>query len=163
MKKYTLVSLICLLLISGCGTGQAAQPAATATAQVTEVPCPGITPRGLIIGIQAYVTLIGNVVETPLYEESDGANKIGSVPHHVRVALKEGPICADSTAWWRISKPDGMEGWMQIGSGLDGGHQIYEAVLEPYMDDAVQRDVPENRKQEAQIRYIVADIELGGV
>ena len=76
--------------------------------------------------------------------------------------ILEGPKCASSSAWWLVQLPDGKSGWLQIGSHLRNQEETYSAILLPFLNDAVQRDVPEEKKLEAQVRYIVADIELGG-
>jgi hypothetical protein len=162
MKRFILLSLGGLLIASSCGVGQTTKPTATPTALATEIPCPGVKPRGLSTGGQAYVTIMGNTVSVPLYENQGDTQRSGLVPHHMRVNLEEGPICAQQTAWWRISLPNGEKGWLEIGSGLNGGEDKYDAILEPFIDDAVQREVPDNRKREAQVRYIIADIEMGG-
>ncbi len=163
MKKYPFILLMTFLLTAGCANGKPPQPDHTAIPVSTEVPCPGITPRGLATGIQAYVTLNGPAVSTTLYSLPEKKEKIGMVLHHIRVNLIEGPVCAESSAWWKVAVPAGKTGWMQIGSSLEENGTKYEAILEPFYNDAVQRDVPEDKMKEAQIRYIVADIELGGI
>ncbi len=112
--------------------------------------------------MQAYVSLDGSVFTIDLFKEPGFTEKSGSVVHHIRVELQDGPKCSTSSAWWLIGLPDGGNGWLQIGTNLESNGEKYAVVLEPYKDDAVQREVPDGRKKEAQVRYIVADIELGG-
>lgn len=160
--KYLIQSLVICLILTGCSTGQPAKTSVAPGIAVTEIPCPGVEPRGLTTGMQAYVALNGSLVSVDLFKEPESAEKTGSVAHHIRVELQDGPKCSSTSAWWLVSLPDGSKGWLQIGETLKNGDGNYSAVLEPFVDDAVQRDVPDTRKKEAQVRYIAADIDLGG-
>jgi len=159
MKRFAFLTAM-IFLLTGC-----AQPAAlapTAAPAVTEVTCEGVEPRGLAAGMQAYVVLDGPVLDASLTKEADSKEQSGSIVHHTRVTLVKGPQCSTASAWWLVSLPDGSQGWMQVGSALEQDGAAYAAALLPYTNDAVQRDVPKDRETEAQIRYIIADIELGG-
>lgn len=159
--KYIILLIICSTLLSGC-TPAESKPASTPVPAVTEIACPGVEPHGLAVGMQAYVELNGPVTRVDLRNAPDSTDTVTLIPHHVRVTLQKGPECASESAWWQVTLPDGKSGWIQVGSRLNTGKGTFSTALLPYKDDAVQRDVPENRKQEAQIRYITADIELGG-
>lgn len=149
------------LFLAGCAQSAAA-PAPTAVPAVTELPCPGVEPHGLASGLAAYVVVDGPVFSATLTKEADSADHAGSVTHHTRVTLVKGPECSTESAWWQVSLPDGSQGWLQVGAGLDQDGVTYALSMLPYKDDAVQREVPQEREKEAQIRYIIADIELGG-
>jgi len=150
------------IMLAGCNAGQTPKASPTLPPAATEIPCPGVEPRGITAGSQAYVTLTGPVFSVSLFKEPDAPVQNSSVAHHIRVDVKDGPRCSSASAWWLVSLPDGSQGWLQIGPSLEANGVMYGAALEPYMDDAVQREVPEARKKEAQVRYIAADIELGG-
>jgi hypothetical protein len=112
--------------------------------------------------MKAYVVIDGPVLAVNLTKEADTQEIGGSIVHHTRVTLVKGPQCSTASAMWLVSLPDGSQGWIQVGSALEQDGTKYSAALLPYKDDAVQRDVPKDRETEAQIRYIIADIELGG-
>lgn len=159
MRRFAFISILTLLL-AGCA--QPAAPEPTPVPAVTEVTCQGVEPRGISAGMQAYVVLDGPVLSAGLAKEADSKNTTGTITHHTRVTLVKGPVCSTASAWWLVSLPDGSQGWLRVGSGLEQDGTKYAAALLPYTDDAVQRDVPKERAVEAQIRYIIADIELGG-
>jgi hypothetical protein len=161
--KHVSIFIAISLVIAGCNSGQPAKSTKSPPMSATEIPCPGVETRGLTVGMQAYVTLNGSLVSADLLKAPDSEEKSGSVIHHIRVELLDGPKCSTASAWWLIGLPDGgKKGWLQVGSNLESNGIKYSASLEPYADDAVQRDVPDARKKEAQVRYIAADIELGG-
>lgn len=160
--KHVFIVVAFSLLLASCTSGKPLNATLIPPTSATEIPCPGVEPRGLIVGMQAYVTLNGPLASVDLYKQPESAEISGSVAHHIRVDVKSGPKCSSSSAWWLISLADGSEGWMQLGSKLERNGAGYAAALEPYKNDAVQRDVPEKQKKEAQVRYITADIELGG-
>ena len=159
MRRIALLSVLTLLM-TGCA--QPAAPTPTAAPEVTEVPCPGVEPRGLATGMMAYVVIDGPVISAELTKEAGSTDTAGSVTHHTRVTLVKGPECSTESAWWQVSLPDGSQGWLQVGSALEQDGLRYAASMLPFKDDAVQREVPEEREKEAQIRYIIADIVLGG-
>lgn len=161
MKNFLLVLLMVVFLSTGCETVNTSQ-ANTNTPVPTEIPCPGVPTRGVVVGMEAYVVLNGPVLSARLLDSPNDGEETGLVSHHYRVLVEDGPVCLDSSAWWQVLLSDGHSGWLQIGSALKAGDVSYDALLQPYFDDAVQRDVPEEKTREAQIRYIVADIELGG-
>jgi len=154
--------LLLAIMLAGCNAGQALKTSPTLTPAATEIPCTGVEPRGISIGMQAYVTLTGPVFSAKLFKDPDASEKNSSVAHHIRVDVIDGPRCSSASAWWQVSLPDGSQGWLLIGPTLEANGVKYGAALEPYKDDAVQREVPEARKKEAQVRYITADIVLGG-
>jgi hypothetical protein len=157
------ISLLLLgIMLAGCNAGQAPKTSPTIPPIATEIPCPGVEPRGISAGSQAYVTLTGPVFSASLFKEPDAPVQSSSAVHHIRVDVKDGPRCSSASAWWLVILPDGSQGWLQIGSSLEANGVKYGAALEPYVDDAVQREVPDERKKEAQVRYITADIALGG-
>jgi hypothetical protein len=159
MRRFALISLLTLIL-TGCA--QPAAPKPTALPAVTEVTCQGVEPHGLSIGMQAYDVLDGPILSAALAKEADSKESAGSITHHTRVTLVKGPVCSTASAWWLVRLPDGSQGWLRVGPSLEQEGTKYAAALLPYTDDAVQRDVPKDREKEAQIRYIIADIELGG-
>lgn len=161
MKKI-IPLFVCLTFLIGCTPPQPAKPTTTPLPVVTEVACPGVEPRGLGVGMQAYVDLNGPVTKVDLRTAPDSTDAVTSIPHHLRVTLQKGPECASESAWWHVTLPDGKSGWIQVGAKLNSDSNVFSSALLPFRDDAVQRDVPDDRKQEAQIRYITADIELGG-
>ncbi|GAP22549.1 SH3 domain-containing protein [Leptolinea tardivitalis] len=161
MKRASLFFLL-VLLMTACNSGKPAESEGKPTSLATEIPCPGVTPRGVIKGGMAYTVINGSVLSVDLYSRPESSEKIASIEHHIRVTVQDGPVCSSDSAWWQVALLDGKKGWLQIGNKIKAGDSTYELALEPYKDDAVQRDVPDNRKTEAQIRYIVADIELGG-
>jgi hypothetical protein len=110
----------------------------------------------------AYVVLDGPVLSAGLTKEADSKEAAGAITHHARVTLVKGPVCSTASASWLVSLPDGSQGWMKVGSNLEQDGAAYALSLLPFTDDAVQRDVPKEREKEAQIRYIIADIVLGG-
>jgi hypothetical protein len=112
--------------------------------------------------MQAYVVIDGPALSASLTKEADSKDAAGSVTHHTRVTLVKGPICSTSSAGWLISLPDGSQGWLKVGASLEQDGAKYALSMLPFKDDAVQREVPKEREKEAQIRYIIADIELGG-
>ena len=152
----------CSLVVLLAGCAQPAAPAVTPTPAATEIPCPGVAPQGLTTGMKAYVVLDGPVLSVNLFGEPDAAQPAGTIGHHTRVTLAKGPECSTASAWWLVGLPDGSQGWLKVGADLEQGGTKYTTTLLPYKDDAVQRDVPAGREKEAQIRYIIADIELGG-
>lgn len=160
MKRITFC-LILTVLLAGCAPA-ASKPAPTRAPEVTEVPCPGVESHGLSTGMQAYVVIDGPVLSAGLTKEADSKETAGSVTHHTRVTLVKGPECSTASALWLVSLSDGSQGWLKVGAGLELDGVKYAASLLPFKDDAVQRDVPKEREKEAQIRYIIADIELGG-
>lgn len=164
MKICLKLLLVCAFWIplSGCGQKQAAGTPTPPTLSATEIPCPGVPPRGLTTGMRAYVSIDGKETAVGLHKDPESTDAGKVIPHHIRVTLKDGPTCAGKSAWWQIELPDGDSGWMQIGPGLEINGEKVSVALLPDLNDAVQRDVPEDRKQEAETRYIVADIELGG-
>jgi hypothetical protein len=164
MKAHLKFLLVCSLwmTLSGCSQGQTVKPSALPTSAVTEIPCPGVEPRGLATGMQAYVSIDGKVPVVDLYKEPESTKMGVSAPHHIRVTIKKGPTCAGESAWWLVDMPDGKSGWLRIGSNLDIDGEKTSVALLPFRNDAVQRDVLDERKPEAEVRYIVADIELGG-
>jgi hypothetical protein len=159
MRRFAFISVLTLIL-AGCA--QPTAPASTPAPAVTEVTCLGVEPRGLSIGMQAYTMLDGPVLSAGLAKEADSTVSVGTITHHTRVTLVKGPVCSTASAWWLVSLPDGSQGWLRVGPNLEQDGMKYAASLLPYTDDAVQRDVPKEREKEAQIRYIIADIELGG-
>ena len=160
MQRIALLSVLTLLM-TGCAQ-PAAAPTPTAAPEVTEVPCPGVEPRGLAAGMMAYVVIDGPVFSAELTKEAGSKDTAGSVAHHTRVTLVKGPECSTESAWWLVSLPDGSQSWMNVGSGLEQEGVKYTLSMLPFKDDAVQREVPNEREKEAQIRYIIADIVLGG-
>lgn len=162
MRNKNFISLMLLIFMSGCQNVGAVKPVAQTTPVSTEIPCPGVKPMGVVTGMQAYITLNGPVVSAGLFDTPQAELASEKVSHHIRVKVDDGPVCADSSSWWKVSLEEGLTGWLQVGSALEADGITYEAILEPYLDDAVQREVPEERSKEAQVRYIVADIELGG-
>lgn len=161
MKNFLFVLLMGILISTGCETAKAPKPDTTTPAP-TEIVCPGVPARGVVVGAEAYVVLNGPVLSARLLDNPREGKETGSVSHHYRVRVKDGPVCLDSSAWWQVLLPSGHSGWLQIGSALKTGDESYEAILQPFFYDAVQRDVSEEKTKEAHIRYIVADIELGG-
>lgn len=160
MRRIALIPLL-TLFIAGCAQ-PAAAPMPTPVPEMTEIPCPGVKPHGLAIGMTAYVVIDGPVFSANLVNETNTKDLAGTVTHHTRVTLVNGPECSTASAWWQVTLPDGTKGWLQIGEGLKQDDVEYSTSLLPYKDDAVQREVPKEREKEAQIRYIIADIELGG-
>jgi hypothetical protein len=161
MKHAILIGFLCLI-ISGCSSAQNLQGTATPEINSTEIPCPGVEPKGLSIGKQAYYSISGKIWATPIYQKaSTDSKQIGELFHHIRVDLVEGPVCGQGTAWWRLTTPDGLSGWAQIGQKLIKDGRDFSTAFLPFTGDAVQQDVPEGRRLEAQVRYILADIELG--
>jgi hypothetical protein len=162
MKNSTLIFILSLL-IAGCNTVQRPQTPTATLISATEIVCPGVESKGLSAGMQAYFSITGVVWSAPIYQDqSKESKKIGDLYQHVRVKLENGPKCAPASAWWQITTPDGVKGWVQIGAKLTAADRNYAVAFLPFLGDAVQQDVPENRKLEAQVRYILADIELGG-
>ncbi|HEX7557026.1 MAG TPA: SH3 domain-containing protein, partial [Leptolinea sp.] len=161
--KHIVFLLPLSFILFGCAATQPVKPTPAVQTSITEIACQGVEPKGLTVGLQAYINITGPVMSVNLYKAADNsAEKTGSLVHHMRVQLEDGPTCAASSAWWKVSTLDGEKGWVQIGPDLEADTQKYAVVLEPFKKDAVQRDVPDNRKKEAQVRYILADIELGG-
>lgn len=160
--KYPFKYFLCLLFLFGCAPAHPVEPTQTSVAAITEIVCPGVESRGLGVGMKVYVDLQGPISAVDLYKAPDSGEKVGSIPHHIRVTLQKGPECAPESAWWQVVLPDEKTGWIQVGSKLNASNISHGTSLLPYTDDAIQREVPDNRKQEAQIRYITADIELGG-
>src|SRR5512133_3499963 len=135
------ISLLLLgIMLAGCSAGQSPKISPTMPPTATEIPCPGVEPRGISAGIQAYVTLTGPVFSASLFKQPDAPEHSSSAIHHIRVDVKDGPRCSSASAWWLVSLPDGSQGWLQIGPGLDADGVKYGAALEPYVDDAVQRE-----------------------
>jgi hypothetical protein len=160
MKLSILVVILCLL-ISGCSSNITTQVSGTPVVNATEIVCPGMEPKGLFLGGQAYLSLSSPTWSASIFQDSSVDSKIaGELFHHVRVELNEGPKCDQGFAWWRITAPGGIDGWLQVGAQLQGKNGLYIAELLPFNGDAVQKEVPEERSLEAQVRYILADIEL---
>jgi hypothetical protein len=149
------------ILLASCAPAPS-KPAPTRAPEVTEIPCQGVEPHGLAAGMQAYVVIDGPDLSIGLTKEIDSKDTTGSVTHHTRVSLIKGPECSTASAGWLVSLPDGSQGWLKVGARLEQDGATYALSMLPFKDDAVQRDVPKEREKEAQIRYIIADIELGG-
>lgn len=160
--RFLIIPFLCLIL-TACTGRQTGNPETNVPTAVTEIPCAGVEPRGLASGMQAYLSIEGLSSPVELKKEPESTGVSATIYHHARVNILEGPKCAPSSAWWLVELPDGKSGWLQVGSHLDSQGDTYSAALLPFLNDAVQRDVPEDKKLEAQVRYIVADIELGGV
>lgn len=162
MKKFVLITLLSVLF-AGCNSPSFSQASKVPPSDATEIPCIGVEPKGIVAGMQAYISITGANWSAPIYEKpSSDSNIIGELYHHVRVKLMEGPNCAERSAWWKITSPEGINGWVQIGLDLKFGEGISTTAFLPFKGDAVQQEVPEKRKTEAQVRYILADIDLGG-
>jgi hypothetical protein len=162
MKNIILI-LVFSIIIAGCAAPQKPNSSIKASLKITEIPCPGVQPEGLSVGMHAYFSTDGKIWSVPVFAEPvTGSTVKGDLFHHIRVKLDNGPKCAPGSAWWQITAPDGLVGWVQIGTKLDINESNYSASLFPFTGDAVQSEVPENRKHEAQVRYILADIGLGG-
>jgi len=164
MNKVFIISFIIILcvLLSGCGTPQKPQATIPILPKSTEIPCPGVEVNGLSVGMQAYFSITGIAWSAILYQEpTTKSNLVGDLYHHIRVTLDKGPECAPSSAWWQVTTPEGKKGWVQIGPEIMAANDKYAAAFLPFTGDAVQKDVPESRKLNAQVRYILADIEMG--
>jgi hypothetical protein len=163
MKNSILIILLSLLL-TGCSTSQKSQLPTVTAFTATEITCPGVDSKGLSASMQAYFSITGTAWSTLIFQNPSTESKsIGDLFHHVRVQLEEGPKCDRNSAWWQITTPDGVKGWVQIGSKLAGLNGESTAEFLPFSSDAVQQDVPEDQKLDAQVRYILADIDLGGI
>ena len=161
LKIYSAIILVSQLL-AGCSTPQTTQTPTPVLLIGTEQPCPGVESKGIGTGMQAYFSISGNTGSAPLYQEPNAqSNKAGILYHHIRVTLNNGPNCAASSAWWQVTTPEGKQGWIQIGPELVVANVKYAAEFRPFTGDAVQQEVSESQKLNAQVRYILADIELG--
>jgi hypothetical protein len=162
MKKFSYIILLSLLF-TGCTSQSLTKDSIIPKINATEIPCIGVEPKGISAGMLAYFSITGANWSAQIHQKpSLDANSIGDLFHHARVKLMEGPDCAEKSAWWKITSPDGLTGWVQIGSDLKDGESVSTAAFLPFTGDAVQQEVPESRKLETQVRYILADIDLGG-
>jgi hypothetical protein len=162
MKKLIII-LIFSFIVAGCAAPKKPNTPTMVLPKGTEIPCPGVQPKGVSVGMDAYFSIDGKIWSVPVFADPvTGSTVNGDLFHHIRVKLDNGPKCAPESAWWQITAPDGLVGWVQIGSKMDINGSNYSTSLLPFTGDAVQREVPENRKLEAQVRYILADISLGG-
>lgn len=163
--KYSALLFILLFatIICGCGTSSTPEETKVPVQIATEIPCPGVKATGITAGMPVYFVYEGTGWEIPVHvERSPNSNSVQTLTHHERVQLIEGPVCDEPFAWWKIEFVDKTTGWVKIGSNLEKDNILFSASFKPFIKDAVHREVPENKEMEAQIRYILADIELGG-
>ncbi len=105
--KRAFVCIGLILVLTACNSGQPVKATLSPQTAATEIPCQGVQPRGLRVGMQAYVSLDGSVFTIDLFKEPGFTEKSGSVVHHIRVELQDGPklyligVVADrSPGWW---------------------------------------------------------------
>jgi len=112
-------------------------------------PCAGYAPSIVKAGIEAYISYVPSLSNRVRSDPKVGDNIIDLIGPGTRVDINGGPVCADNFVFWKIRTLWGLEGWT---AGGDWSHHwlIPIDVLPPEYD-------------EAQVRYILADIQLGGV
>ncbi len=85
--------------------------------------CPGAPVSRVAVGDSACVADIGpsplRIRATP---EISPDNIVGDVYRGTRVALTDGPACADGYTWWRIQVDAGPAGW--VAEGGPGGYYL---------------------------------------
>ena len=92
------------------------------TGEVVNLPaCPGTLPTRLQVGASAQVTTSGMAPQLSLRAQpSMSAEKVHVIAAGRKMAILEGPVCADESYWWRINVPElGFEGWVRESDNED--------------------------------------------
>ncbi|MBK8139446.1 MAG: PD40 domain-containing protein [Chloroflexi bacterium] len=111
-------------------------PTNAPTATNAPITCPGTLTSRLVVGLQARVTP-GEGANRVRSQPTTGASEQGRIPPGGIFEVLEGPVCANSYAWWRVNY-QGLQGWT-----AEADFETY--WLEPLTGGAIaQPTVPPN-------------------
>jgi Tol biopolymer transport system component len=114
--------------------------------------CPGAQPSRIARGMRVYVAYDPPLRNRVRAAAGTNATTIGYMDPGGEAVILDGPGCADGWVWWQVRLDNGLSGWTAEGDG-----DVYWLVpLRAAPSSATTYD-------EAQVRYILADSQLGSV
>jgi len=98
--------------------------------EVTQIPgyemvyfdCPGTLRPRVVNGGAGRVTFTDGKPLNVRSEPGYSATVLTKIPEGTEVWLMDGPVCADSSVWWKIYAKDDIEGW--VSEGKDGVYYL---------------------------------------